>query len=101
MVSKGATRFVLWPHYFDAGLSRKQGRRVPDATAVRGPDAEWIATAAKRLNIDAELDEKVAHPSLPYEKVGRVLVEKKGSKEAVIQQVAKKMHEMQTANEAR
>ena len=92
---------MLWPHYFDAGLTRKQGRRVPDDVAVKGPDAEWVATAAKRLHIEAEVEEKAAHPSVPFEKVGRVLVEKKGSKQAVLQQVGAKMREMQAANDSR
>ena len=101
MVSKGLDRFVLWPHYFDAQLTREQGRRVPEAMAVRGPDAPWVETAAKRLNLDPELEDGACHPSVPYEKVGRVLVARKGSKQAVLASVGRKMHEMQAANESR
>jgi signal recognition particle subunit SRP19 len=100
VVSKGADRFVLWPCYFDASLTRAQGRRVSDAIAVKRPDAAWIETAAKRLHLDPELQDKVAHPSIPYEKAGRVLVARKGKKEAVIRMVGEKMHEMQAARDA-
>jgi len=100
MVSKGLERFVLWPHYFDAELSRASGRRVGEAIAVKRPDAQFVETAAKRLHLDPELEDKAAHPSVPYERSGRVLVSKKGSKEAVIKLVAAKMHEMQAAHES-
>lgn len=100
MVSKGHEGFVLWPHYFDAALSRAAGRRVSEAAAVQSPDAAWIETVAKRLNLNPELEEKACHPSVPYERSGRVLVAKKGSKESVIKLVAAKMHEMQGAKES-
>ncbi|MES2155091.1 MAG: signal recognition particle subunit SRP19/SEC65 family protein [bacterium] len=101
MVSKGEAGFVLWPHYFDAALTRRQGRRVSEAVAVKGPDAAWIETAAKRLKLDPRIEDKAAHPSVPYERSGRVVVSKQGSKEAVIRLVAAKLHEMQAANESR
>ena len=100
MVSKGHEGFVLWPHYFDASLSRAQGRRVGATIAVKDPDAAFVETAAKRLNLDPKVEEKLAHPSVPYERTGRVLVSKKGSKEAVIRLVATKMHDMQAARES-
>ena len=95
MVSKGADRFVLWPHYFDVGRSHKDGRRVPAALAVKAPDARWIEVAAKRAGFSAEVEEAAHHPSVPYEKVGRVLVAKKGPKQAMIRAVAEKMRESQ------
>lgn len=100
MVSKGLDRFVLWPHYFDESVSRRDGRRVPDAVAVKAPDAPWVENAAKKLGLEPELEEKAVHPSIPYEKSGRVLVARKGSKEKVIRQVAERMHESQAAREA-
>ncbi len=100
MVSKGHEGFVLWPHYFDAALSRAQGRRVSAAVAVKDPDAAFVVTAAKRLHLEPELEDKACHPSVPYERSGRVLVIKKGPKEAVIKLVAAKMHEMQAAHES-
>jgi signal recognition particle subunit SRP19 len=97
MVSKGSDRVVLWPAYFDRSLSRAQGRRVPDALAVKDPDAAWIENAARKVGLDATVEEKATHPSVPYEKVGRVLVAKKGSKEQVLRQVAERMRQSQDA----
>jgi signal recognition particle subunit SRP19 len=100
MVSKGLDKFVLWPAYFDRERSRAAGRRVPDAAAVLAPDAPWIETAARKLGLDPQLEEKAVHPSIPYEKSGRVLVAKKGSKEQVLRMVGERMRASQDAREA-
>jgi signal recognition particle subunit SRP19 len=97
MVSKGLDRFVLWPHYFDARRSSAQGRRVPASLAVKGPDVDWVQTVAKRLGLDPQVEADARHPSVPYEKSGRVLVARKGPKAAVVRQVAAKMRESQDA----
>jgi len=97
MVSKGADRFVLYPRYFDARLTRAEGRRVPEALAVKSPDAPWIENAARKLGLEPQLEDKAAHSAQPAEKAGRVLVAKKGSKEAVIRMVAERMRASQDA----
>lgn len=101
MVSKGADAFVLWPHYFDRSLSRAQGRRVSAALAVKEPDAKWVEAAARKAGLDATLDEKANHPSLPYDRAGRVLVKKAGPKEGAIATVAKAMRANQDSREQR
>ena len=101
MVSKGSDSVVLWPHYFDRRLSRAEGRRVKSDLAVREPDAKWVEAAAKKAGLDATLEDKANHPSLPYERPGRVLVKKPGPKEAVIAQVAAQMRAAQDAREQR
>ena len=100
MVSKGQGRFVLWPHYFDRSLSRAQGRRVPESLAVKGPDSAWIESAARKLGLEPEREEKARHPSVPYEASGRVLVARKGSKESVLDAVGAKMRESQESRNA-
>jgi signal recognition particle subunit SRP19 len=99
MVSKGAGTFVLWPVYMDRERSRAEGRRVSAALAVKAPDAQWVENAARKLGLDPVLEEKAVHPSLPYEKVGRVLVAKKGTKEQVLRQVAERMRASQDTRE--
>jgi signal recognition particle subunit SRP19 len=99
MVSKGLGKFVLWPAYFDRERSRADGRRVPDGMAVRQPDASWVENAARKLGLEPEVEEDARHPSIPYEKVGRVLVARKGSKEQVLRQVAQRMRASQDARE--
>jgi signal recognition particle subunit SRP19 len=95
MVSKGADRFALWPRYFDRSLSRSQGRRVPEKFAVKGPDSAWVEAVAHKLGLDPQREERAKHPGAPAEPTGRVLVVKKGGKEATIQLVAQRMRESQ------
>lgn len=100
MVSKGQDRVVLWPRYFDRDLSRKDGRRVPEALAVRAPDAAWVEAACRKVGLQVELEEGVRDPYVPYEKTGRVLVRKTEPKEAILQKVAQRMRESQEQREA-
>ena len=52
MVSKGERIVVLYPEYFDASLSRKEGRRVPKRLAVSTPKLEDIEKAARNLKLN-------------------------------------------------
>lgn len=100
MVSKGSPKFVLWPAYFDRERSRADGRRVPESAAVRAPDVPWVENAARKLGLEPEVEDKATHPSIPYEKAGRVLVAKKGSKQQVIRMVGERMRAAQDQREA-
>lgn len=91
MVSRDGGKVVLWPCYFDNTRTRSEGRRVPTALAVKGPDVAWIASAAKKAGYVPEIEESVKHPRIPFEKTGRVLLPKTSSKEQVIRAVAEKM----------
>jgi signal recognition particle subunit SRP19 len=91
MVSKGADHVVLWPQYFDVRLSRAEGRRVAKPLAVKDPDVQWLAVAAKKAGFTPIVEESAHHPSIPYKTVGRVLVKKADGKEATIRAVAEKM----------
>ena len=83
--------WVFWPRYFDARLSRAEGRRVPTSLAVSKPEAAWVHSAAKKAGFEADLDENAKHPGVPYKVVGCVFVKQQGSKEAALQAVARQM----------
>ncbi len=93
MVSRGDDTVVLWPRYFDARLTREEGRRVAKDLAVKDPDAKWVESAAKKAGLETTLEEDKHHPSLPYKAAGRVLVKKSHAKEAILRAVAKAMHQ--------
>jgi signal recognition particle subunit SRP19 len=97
---KGDDHFVLWPRYFDARRSRSEGRRVPDALAVKDPDARWVETAAARAKLSPELDESARDPWSPAERKGCVFVARQGSKEAVLDAVAREMRAGQDSRSA-
>ena len=80
---------VIWPAYFDAELTRKQGRRVPAELAVASPEVEEIAQAVQQVGYDAVVERDVAYPRENYTERGRVLVkDADDAKNDVVQAVA-------------
>lgn len=65
---------VLWPAYFDAELSRKEGRRVPSELAVEDPSVEEIAEAVGQVGYDAVVEREASYPREHYRTRGRVIV---------------------------
>jgi len=47
---------VLWPAYFDAELTRSEGRRVPKELAVEKPTVDEIADAVQQVGYDAVIE---------------------------------------------
>lgn len=70
---------VLWPAYFDATLSRSEGRRVSSDLAIPDPSVEEIAQAVGQVGYDAVIERDKTY-SREYEPRGRVLV--KGADDA-------------------
>ena len=66
---------VIWPAYFDATLSRREGRRIPRSLAVEEPTVDEIATAVQQVGYDAVVERDVAYPRRHWEGSGRVLVQ--------------------------
>ena len=64
---------VLWPAYFDAELTRSEGRRVPKELAVEKPTVDEIADAVQQVGYDAVIERDKTY-SREYEERGRVLV---------------------------
>ena len=64
---------VLWPAYFDAGLTRSEGRRVPMDLAVDEPTVDEIADAVQQVGYDAVIEREKTY-SREFDTRGRVLV---------------------------
>ncbi len=88
-------RYVLWPLYFDRGVSRQQGRRVPRESAVKNPSVGDVAKAAKKLDLDPEVEETAAHPSRWWREEGRVLVRQAASKTDIVRDIATELDKKQ------
>jgi signal recognition particle subunit SRP19 len=85
------TKAIIWPAYFDQSKTRMKGRRVPKNMAVQSPKILEIQEAAQKLGFEHEVVAGKGYPKTPWAKTGMLLVEKKGSKEKVINQLAKQM----------
>lgn len=79
---------VLWPRYFEARLTRSEGRRVAEDLAVEDPEVEAIAEAAEALGYEVEVDPDAAHPRRPWTATGRVVVAGADDKETLLRSVA-------------
>lgn len=88
---RGRGKLRVWPVYFDASLSRGEGRRVPRSKAIRDPKAEDIEKAAKKLGLNPILELAATYSKQPWRPVGVVLVDKKGSKTRIINDIAEEM----------
>lgn len=82
------TERILYPCYFDATLTRRQGRRVPVSSAAKNLSPEGLEGALKKSGVTYRLEEK-PHPSRWSEREGRAVVAWDGSKEDLLKQVAR------------
>jgi len=82
---------VIYPLYFDATISRLNGRRVARKNSVEKPTLETIAKAAKSLGFNPILEKDAVHSSTPWKKEGRILVEKKGPKTRLLLQLSNRL----------
>jgi signal recognition particle subunit SEC65 len=69
--------FYVYPAYLGQGLSRKSGRRLPEAQAVAEVTADEILQAAKRLGFKAEVETEKQYPRRFFTYAGRVKVTKR------------------------
>lgn len=85
-------KIVLWIDYFDIERSRPV-RRISRAFAVRNPDAKKIFRIANDMGLAPEMVES-RHPSTPWKKSYRILVDKKIKKTELIKQIAERLKSM-------
>jgi len=69
--------FLVYPAYFDAKLSRADGRRVPQPEATPDVTAEEIVQAAKRLGWKPEAEPDKQYPRRFFAYAGRVKIAKR------------------------
>ena len=89
-------KIIIWPAYFDKAKTRKNGRRVSKNLAVQSPKIMEIQEAAHKLGLGFEVAMDKDYPKTPWAKTGMLLVEKKGSKEQVINRIAKQLFQDQS-----
>lgn len=83
---------ILYPCYFDAALTRAQGRRVAKSLAGQQPNAAQLSRAAKAAGISViDEESKAPHPAQWFAGTGRIRVEFEGSKEELLKIIAAKL----------
>lgn len=81
---------TLYPCYFNASYSRRQGRRVSLIRAVKAPVITDLERALKRAGITFRLEDH-HHPAHWIRREGRIVAEWAEGKEALIKKVAQRL----------
>ena len=69
--------FYVYPAYLGRGLSRSDGRRLPDADALVDVTSQEILDSARRLGFKAEIEADKQYPRRFFTYAGRVKVTKR------------------------
>ncbi|MCX6685858.1 MAG: signal recognition particle subunit SRP19/SEC65 family protein [Methanoregula sp.] len=85
-----ADECILYPCYFNAALKRSQGRRVSRQSGAKAPSLAEIERALKRSGLKFSAEDH-HHPAHWERHEGRVVVEWKKGKGALIKKVAQQM----------
>ena len=88
---KKLDKAIIWPIYFDANKTRRNGRRVAKNLAVQSPKIDEVKIAVDKLGLKNEVRLEAHFPRIPWVKTGMLLVEKKEPKEKIIQKIAKQL----------
>jgi signal recognition particle subunit SRP19 len=83
----------VYPAYFEAGRSRKSGRRIPKKLALPSVGVELIALAARRLGLEFKIRAEARYPASWWGTPGLVLIKKtdERSKTLLLKELARKM----------
>jgi signal recognition particle subunit SRP19 len=91
-------KVIIWPAYFDQTKTRKNGRRVTKSLAVQHPKIAEVTLAVEKLGLKHEVAPDAGYSKTPWLKTGKILVEKKGSKEQVIRKIANQLLKVRSGN---
>ncbi|MHC1626461.1 MAG: signal recognition particle subunit SRP19/SEC65 family protein [Methanoculleaceae archaeon] len=78
---------ILYPCYFDAGIRRKEGRRISRSLAVKDAGRALLVEALKKGGFTFRVEDS-PHPAHWFENEGRVVVSFDGPKTELIRRVA-------------
>lgn len=82
---------VVWPVYFDAQYTWRQGRRVSKSLAVRGVKVEEVLEAANDLGLNPVMEPGVGYSKTPWLKTGVVRIGKAAPKTVLLKDLAERI----------
>ena len=81
-------KIVIWPAYIDSKKTKKEGRRISLKEAVSSPKLREISNAAKKLNLNPEVENNKSYSRSWWETSGRVSVDKNMSKRGILVKIS-------------
>ena len=79
---------IIWPVYIDSEKTKKEGRRISKKDAVPSPKLREISNAAKKLNLNPEVENNKSYSRSWWESQGRVSVDKNISKRELLVKIS-------------
>jgi signal recognition particle subunit SRP19 len=79
---------IIWPVYIDSKKTKKEGRRISKENAVPSPKLREISNAAKKLNLNPEVENDKSYSRSWWETSGRVSVDKNISKREILVKIS-------------
>ena len=79
---------IIWPVYIDSKKTKKEGRRISKENAVPSPKLREISNAAKKLNLNPEVENDKSYSRSWWESSGRVSVDKNISKREILVKIS-------------
>jgi len=89
-------KIVIWPAYFDATRTRKNGRRIPKNLAIPYPKITEIEEAVEKIGLEHEAKAEADYPRAPLSRTGMLLVKKTEAKERTILRIAKQLSKIRS-----
>ncbi|MBY8982470.1 MAG: signal recognition particle protein Srp19 [Candidatus Lokiarchaeota archaeon] len=90
---------IFWPQYFDTKRSRAEGRRLPKKLAIEKVNLDEIATVAKKLDYQTEIERVLKYPRTWWDEAGRILINTNGKKKSkVIKEIARQIRKNRGIN---
>ncbi|MBS7616675.1 signal recognition particle protein Srp19 [Candidatus Bathyarchaeota archaeon] len=90
-------KIIVWPAYFDATKTRKEGRKIPKSLAVPSPKITELKEAVEKLGFEHELVPEAGYPKTPWLKTGMLLIAKKEPKNQIIKKIASRLLKIRSA----
>jgi len=84
-------KYILYPLYFDSTITRNDGRRLSQKECIEKPTVEQIAKAAQSLGLHPVVQKNNSHPSHSWKQDGRVLVDKRESKQKLLRLISRRL----------
>ena len=94
MVEKHDRIWVLYPEYFDSGISRHHGRKVSKELSIPSPTLDELNECARKIDLSPVKEVDIAYPGFWWKKRGRLLVRKEWSKSETLARMAKQLIEL-------
>lgn len=81
-------RTIIWPVYIDSEKTKKEGRRVSKENAVPSPKLREISNAARKLQLNPEVENTKSYSRSWWENSGRVIVDKSLPKREILVKIS-------------